>query len=1433
MERFGKYELVRRLGAGGMAEVFLAKEPLAGGLSKVLVIKKVHAQLAESKQFRQMFEDEAKVGVNLNHPNIVQTFGYGQLGPTFFLTMEHVEGVDLLRLLNASLEAGQRIPYGLGAYLGQQVAKGLDYAHRRTDEYGEQLGIVHRDISPQNILVSWDGMVKLVDFGIARARHIKEVEGVIKGKFAYMSPEQAAGEPVDARSDIFSMGVVLWELATSRTLFGGMKGKQALTAIRAGQIPRPRSVEPTVPPAFEDIIMRALAVNADDRYATARDLHRALGKFFFELSAKEGQIYESGAMAAFMARVVPRERPTPQDATSAQRRAPVAPTPAPAPIIELSTARPVVVVGGELAGMSALRRTVGDGRAREVLLDFLRVTEHIAYKHGAHSERVDERGFSYVVGLTGDAEDAPLRAIRLSLALIEALDGISRDLHPPLQVAIGIQRGSALVAGTRVVGPRLEYQLVGNTLQVARKLARDAMPCEILVGGGVHRATRDEYRFEELEAIQVVADGDTNPAVPAARARVYRLLGVRPRAERLADVAADRPIVGRQRELDGLREAYRATLDDRHSRNVILIGDAGVGKQSIVEAFRRELPDTTRVLRAVARRSLRETPFSLVAELAREALGVRDDADPREVKRRIETSVAKLLDGEDARELRQATDAFGLLLGVNVKGADEIEPNERRHRLQVSMRLLQRRLAERGPLVVVLEDLHWADGQSYELLVGLVREPIDRSVLGIVTGRPDERTEKWALDPLVSTLYVSELGPMERRALVEGSFVDPEDARPLTDRILERAGGNPFFIRELLESLTERGVLEAVDGGKLRWVCREEIVAVPTTVEAVVQSRLERLPPRELELVRRASVLGRIFRADDAAALLDERSAADIAPELQRLCARGILEPMGATTAEGAVELAFRNLLTKEVAYGGIAPDVRARLHLAFARRTAQGPRFRPGADDHRLAEHLLSAGETQEAGRALIGAAIFARDHASNADAFALLTRSLTLLPADAHTDRYRVHAEREQVLRGWSKRPAQLREVHAMRRAALAARDAAGEVEALCRLALLYLDVGRHAAAQREVDRALARARETNDATGQSEALRLSASLQLALGRNVAALDLARQALAALDPGPHRATIAPDRAGLLGRAQALQIVGDIHVLMGRLREAVSTHAEALVIYRRLGTRRLEAQTLSSMGWMLVGLGEYEEALVQYKRSLRLAQELGDRTGIGGKLASIGQAYADLGDLARAHRYLEKSLELHTALGDQAGLCDARISLSQVLLKEGRHDEAIVGLESGLELSVRTRGRYQEIRALIYLAFAHIERGDPAERSLELARKALALAREGEIANGEVYGLCAESVALHRLGRLAEATVSAEAAVALIDAGRDVDSPEEIFFHLSVIAAESGATARAAESLTRAVAEVKKKARRIRDEGWRERYLASTPAATILSRAR
>ncbi|MEM9489203.1 MAG: serine/threonine-protein kinase, partial [Myxococcota bacterium] len=309
-EQFGKYQLIRRIGSGGMAEVFLARTAVAQGLAKELVIKKIHPAYARSRHFVGMFVAEAKIALGLNHPNIVQVFDFGTVGGTFFLAMEYVDGCDLLYLVKEAVHRQQPVPLGLCAHIVREVAKALDYAHRKTDEFGEPLGIVHRDVSLQNVLVSWDGAVKLVDFGIARARGVHENEGVVKGKYAYMSPEQARGDAVDLRSDIYSAGVVLFELCCGEPLFPG-RGREILAQVKAGAVPRPRDINPDIPDALEHIILRALCFNRDDRYATARDLHTALGQFQLEQAKSGSDIIDSEALARFMVEIFGPERRSP------------------------------------------------------------------------------------------------------------------------------------------------------------------------------------------------------------------------------------------------------------------------------------------------------------------------------------------------------------------------------------------------------------------------------------------------------------------------------------------------------------------------------------------------------------------------------------------------------------------------------------------------------------------------------------------------------------------------------------------------------------------------------------------------------------------------------------------------------------------------------------------------------------------------------------------------------------------------------------------------------------------------------------------------------------------------------------------------------------------------------------------------------------------
>ena len=215
---FGRYELLKRLAGGGMGEVYLARQSGLDGFQKLLVIKTLLPHLCEDEEFITMFKDEARVTAQLIHPNICQVFEFDQVGGVYYMCMEYLRGEDLRRLWKACEAHGTPLRVPLICRIIADAASGLDFAHRLRDAKGEPYHIVHRDISPQNILVSWDGGVKIVDFGIARARDVHEEAGVIKGKFAYMSPEQARGEPVDCRSDVFAAGIVLYELVCARPL---------------------------------------------------------------------------------------------------------------------------------------------------------------------------------------------------------------------------------------------------------------------------------------------------------------------------------------------------------------------------------------------------------------------------------------------------------------------------------------------------------------------------------------------------------------------------------------------------------------------------------------------------------------------------------------------------------------------------------------------------------------------------------------------------------------------------------------------------------------------------------------------------------------------------------------------------------------------------------------------------------------------------------------------------------------------------------------------------------------------------------------------------------------------------------------------------------------------------------------------------------------
>lgn len=281
-KRFGKYTLIRRIALGGMAELFLALQKSMAGFEKLIVVKRILPKLAQDEEFVQMLLSEARIAATLSHPNIAHIYDVGVWEDRYYIAMEHVHGEDLRSIVRQMKLKGVRsfpLEHSLAIILG--CAKGLAYAHERRDMNGEPMHIVHRDVSPQNALVTFTGDVKLVDFGIAKAgRGVEDTKaGQLKGKVPYMSPEQAQGLDLDARSDIFSLGVMFFELCTGKRLFRGASDFETLKKIVEGPYPAPRDINPNLSPRLEQIIQKALERNPDQRYASARDLQSDLESY--------------------------------------------------------------------------------------------------------------------------------------------------------------------------------------------------------------------------------------------------------------------------------------------------------------------------------------------------------------------------------------------------------------------------------------------------------------------------------------------------------------------------------------------------------------------------------------------------------------------------------------------------------------------------------------------------------------------------------------------------------------------------------------------------------------------------------------------------------------------------------------------------------------------------------------------------------------------------------------------------------------------------------------------------------------------------------------------------------------------------------------------------------------------------------------------------
>jgi serine/threonine protein kinase/tetratricopeptide (TPR) repeat protein len=958
---FGRYRLLERLGQGGMAEVFKAKSYGVEGFEKVVVIKRILPELAASDPFVEMFIHEAKLAVRLSHANIVQVFDLGLAPGTppnegdagampqpdaYYMAMEYVSGFDLATVLARCRRQQVQVPIELAVYVAAEVAKGLDHAHRRRDEQNLPLNIVHLDISPQNVLLSLEGEVKVTDFGIAKARGVLEEAGMedtrarqLQGKFGYMSPEHASGENVDARSDLFSLGTVLYEMLTGVNPFSAPTSFETLRRVVAVEVPPVQLLREGVPSELITLLATAMAPKPEGRFQDAGRMYEALLAFLYA----QGRRFSAHDLADFLQRFREPEAASPSvvldaDGAPAHERTPalspasrkghassqriLAPSPiAPAPpVVDVERAAEL----GERREVTALAIEL-PGRDDDVFAD--RAARTIARYGG----RVLSKDPEQVTALFGEGEpDGRDTELATRCALV-VLRSFSTDRLP----GAGLHVGRVHIAND---GRATDDEKLASLVATARDLAR-AREGMCAASVTAMRQVRSLFVFEPLSD----APGGSRGAEGGTRTSPSTTMLVR---EVRAPSEAFGRFVGRKEELRSVGEML-ASATRRVASVLTLRGDHGIGKTRLLLEVERRLRKGGynvgwHAAACVPRGP--ELPLSGIQAMLLTLCGVAEgDSEPR-IRQVIPRLRALGLQDDEVAAVLASLGASAASSGGNVRVS-----------LGNAFRRMVQRLCEDRPHAFSWDAAHAMDAESFAVLDGALARLPNTRVLFVLAGRAgfSHPLEKLGVH---GALDVVDLEPDDAEKLVSvrlgAARVPPELLRFVRDR----AGGHPQMIEEVLKGLLEGRAVTVADGVVVSMKLVGQDLALPKTLRGLVASRVARLEGAERGVLQAAAVLGDAVSADVLAAMTASQLSA-----LERRLAT--LEDRGFLLHTGPAELRFTSPIVREVVVDALTPEAARQMHAAAGRALQETLGARVSDAAGRVAVHLYESGDREGAG--------------------------------------------------------------------------------------------------------------------------------------------------------------------------------------------------------------------------------------------------------------------------------------------------------------------------------------------------------------------------------------------------------------------------------------------------------------------------------------
>ncbi len=917
----GRYELLECLGKGGMGEVYKARDVK---LQRFVALKFLLPGLTADKEASRRFIQEAQTASVLDHQNICTVYEIDETEDgQMYIAMAYYEGETLkMKIGRGPLPAKDAIGIVI------QVAQGLSKAHGR--------GIVHRDIKPANIIAADDQVMKIVDFGLAElfTEARKTQTAGIQGTVAYMSPEQARGEAADQRSDLWSLGVMFYELLTGDIPFGGETQQSVLYSILQRTPIPPMDLREDVPEEAERIILKCLRKSKDDRYQSADRLITDLVKLKESLESRKVEAGDHEPM---------------KDRRETERRQ-------------------ATVLIGEIVGYAEMLKSLETEDAAGVINRCLAMFDSVMKKYGSRIDEITGGRFRAVFGAPQAIEDAPKKAVNAAIELRNKLEKFRQEesLRFPLEIVMGIDTGTVIVGA---IGEGKELSVIGETVGRALQLKEIGTKGSIYVGPLTYKYTKNDFQYEPSKPVpQMKKEG------PAA---FYKLLSVQEKVYRVGSIPErmiDSEMVGREAELNRLRLHVLKAIAGEGSL-VSVIGEAGIGKSRLIaelvkiEDMKKAVLLSGRALSIGANLS-----FHPIIDILKSWAGIKEEDPPSVYGRKLAT----LIESVYPEAVAEVFPFIATMMGIKLSGAPVdrvkgIEGEALEKLILKNFRELIVRAAALHPLIFILEDLHWADATSVKMIGSLYRLVESNPILFINVFRPGyERTSEHLLGTLraryadfQTEIHLEPLDERQCEVLIENLLSAKTLPAHIRELLIRKAEGNPFFIEEVARSFIDYGIVKVEDG---RFQATEKIhsVVIPETINDVIMVRVDKLDGQTKALLKVASVVGRNFFYKILAEVA--RTVDDIDNKLAYLKEVQLIKEQ---MRMGELEYHFKHALAREAVYNSILLKQRSRLHLDVARsiesvfsarlREFYGMlayHFSLGEDLDKAEEYLIKAGE-------------------------------------------------------------------------------------------------------------------------------------------------------------------------------------------------------------------------------------------------------------------------------------------------------------------------------------------------------------------------------------------------------------------------------------------------------------------------------------------